>query len=78
MRVNYSLPALKKKLNNAENKLKRLKDKRPLMDRGIRNTDRSCIAHMEKVYKQMEKVEDLRRAVELVEHTIKLIQESEE
>lgn len=71
MSKNYSLPALQKKLENAEKKLERWKSLRP----NGTTTDDRCKSYMKKLYACMSKVDKLRRAVGLVESTIKYIKE---
>lgn len=71
MSKNYSLPALQKKLENAEKKLERWKSLRP----NGTTTDDRCKSYMKKLYSCMTKVDKLRKAVSLVENTIKYIKE---
>ena len=68
MNRNTSLQALRKKLKTAEKRLQRLKDNRPDGDSTkIRKSDTGCRTYMNELYKQIEKTDNLRKAVEAAE-----------
>lgn len=68
MNRNTSLQELRKKLKTAEKRLQRLKNNRPDGDSTkVRKSDTGCRTYMEKLYGQIEKTDNLRKAVEAAE-----------